>query len=81
MSDGDQWFTLVTPPWGGRGKQAFSSTVPAELEEGSWLVEGRLAFSAGAAGSSTSTCDATGSTDTSALDLQQMDHERQQKTL
>ena len=46
------------------------SIVPAELEEGSWLVEGRLASSDGWLGSSTSPWDTTGSTDASALGLE-----------
>lgn len=45
-------------------------SVPAELEEGSWLVEGRLALSDGWLGSSISPCETTGSTDASALGLE-----------
>lgn len=44
-----------------------SRDLPAELEEGSWLVEGT---SDGWLGSSISPCETTGSSDTSALDLE-----------
>lgn len=45
-------------------------SVPAELEEGSWLVEGTLTLSDGWLGSSISPCETTGSSDASALDLE-----------
>lgn len=51
--------------------QSRGCSVPAELEEGSWLVEGRLLLSDAWLDSSISPWDTTGSTDTSAPGLNQ----------
>lgn len=57
--------------FGIHNRDLHSNSIPAELEEGSWLVEGRLALSDGWLGSSISPCETTGSMDTSALGLEQ----------